>query len=145
MRTSARFVTPSDFLVYTGINLEAELKDETSMVDSNKADRFLMRVEDRLLTWVDSNTWRRFRWEDLYGEQKEALQKAILLQALYVFRNSDISTDSGYDVQRGKIISKQDLKDIEICDASIDMLKSHGLYNHVMSNHRRYNRTFLKK
>lgn len=134
------FVTPADFKNYWGLDLESELKEDGSELDSNRADSFLMRIEDRLLSWVDANTWRNRRWECISQNQKEHLQKAILLQAMYVFRNSDLSMDSGYDPQRGKIAEKKDLQMIEICDPAIDELKTCGLYNHVMSNHWRWPR-----
>lgn len=140
MRTHAMFVTPADFKNYYGLDLEAELKEDGAELDSNRAASFLMRVEDRLLSWIDANTWRNRRWECISPNQKEHLQKAIIIQAMYVFRNSDISLDSGYDPQRGKIIDKIDLQRIEICDAALDQLKTCGLYNHVMKNHYRWPR-----
>jgi len=140
MRTEALFVSPQDFNNYWGIDLNMALKETGSELDSNKADMFLMRVEDRLMAWLDANTFRTYRWQDIYGEDKEAMQKAILIQAMYIFRNSDLSTDSGYDPQRGVIIPKKDLQAIEICDAAIDVLKASGLYCRVIQNKRRYNR-----
>lgn len=140
MRTTAKFVSVSDYKNYWGEDLESELNTPGSEVDSSEADRFLMRVEDRLLAWIDANTFRNFTWESLGGAQLESLQKAILIQARYIFRNSDLSTDSGYDPQRGIIIAKKDLQLIEICDAAVDMLKSSGLYCRAMKNRRRYPR-----
>lgn len=138
METHAKFVSPQDFKNYWGIDLGAELKDNGTEVDSNKADMFLMRIEDRLLAWLDSNTFRTYRWDEVCGPDRDSLQKAIIVQAMYVFRNGDISTDSGYDPQRGKIINKADLQAIEICDEAIDILKSSGLYSRAMVNRRRY-------
>lgn len=114
------------------------LRESGSELDSNKANMFLMRVEDRLLAWLDANTFRNFRWEDLSGQRKDALQKAILVQAMYVFRNSDISMDSGYDPQRGVIAQRKDLQLVEICDSAFDILKSAGLYSRVIKNRKRW-------
>lgn len=138
MRTYSYFVTPDDFKNYWGIDLNATLKDNGTEVDSNKADAFLMRVEDRLESWIDANCFRTYRWEELRDNKKEAMQKAILIQAYYVFRNGDISTDSGYDPQRGPIIRKADLQSIEICDEAVDVLKAAGLYSRRVANRRRY-------
>lgn len=138
MRTSALFVSPQDFKNYWGVDLNFVLKESNTELDSNKANMFLMRVEDRLMAWLDANTFRTYLWDEIEGEDKEAMQKAILIQAMYIFRNSDLSTDSGYDPQRGVVIPKKDLQAIEICDAAIDVLKSSGLYSRVMKNRRRY-------
>lgn len=138
MKTSAYFVSPADFKNYWGVDLSVELKEGGTELDSNVADMFLMRVEDRLLAWLDANTFRNYRWNEVSGEDREAMQKAILIQAMYIFRNGDISTDSGYDPQRGIVAQKKDLQLIEICDAAVDMLKSSGLYSRKMKNRRRY-------
>ena len=72
--------------------------------------------------------------------QIENLQYAILTQAMYVFRNSDISLDSGYDPERGIIAERQKLKDLTISDSALDFLKTAGLYNHKIRNKRRFTR-----
>lgn len=141
IKTEATFASPADFENYWGIDLEAELTAGESEVSSGRAARFLARVEDRLLSWVDANTWRNRRWEDVTEAQREALCKAVVIQAMYVFRNSDISMDSGYDPQRGIVAQKAELQGIAICDAAIDQLKRVGLYNHTMTNHYRWPRT----
>lgn len=138
MRTEARFVKPSDYLNYFGEDLNVVLRSANN--DSNKANLFLMDVEDTLLNWVDANTYRNFKWEDLVGEQKEALQRSILKQARYVSINGNIAYDSGYDMERGIIVNKQGLQDITICDAAINELKSAGLYCRTVQNKRRYPR-----
>ena len=138
MRTHAYFVSPQDFNNYWGIDLNVVLPETGSELDSNKADMFLMRVEDRLMAWLDANTYRTYLWESIEGNDKEAMQKAIIIQAMYIFRNSDLSTDSGYDPQRGVVIAKKDLQSIEICDAAVDILKASGLYSRTIKNRRRY-------
>lgn len=137
IRNEPRFVTPDDFENYWNENLNAKLKGDNY---SNKANAFLRVVEDRLLNWIDANTFRVSPWEDLSEFQIENLQKAILTQAMYVFRNSDISLDSGYDPERGIIADRQKLKDLTISDAALDFLKTAGLYNHKIRNKRRFTR-----
>lgn len=137
MRTEAMFVTPDDFYNYWGIDLNAKLKGDNY---SHKADIFLRIVEDRLLNWIDANTFRVSRWEDITEFQKEKLQLAILTQAMYVYRNSDISLDSGYDPDRGIIATKGQLNDLVVCQAAIDFLKTGGLYNQKITNRRRFTR-----
>lgn len=150
LSTTPQFVRPEDFLNYYGINLNERLKSNANI--SNKADTFLKRIEDRLMSWVDANSFRDFHWEELRNdyqetdeyrqrfkkEQKELWQKAILAQAMYVFRNSEIGFDSGYDPGKGIIAEKQTLDEIEICRIAIDFLKEAGILNHVVKNRLRY-------
>lgn len=141
-----QFVSPSDFFTYWGINLNEKLRGNAN--NSNKADIFLKRIEDRMMAWIDANTFRVTPWEQLkddYKTESEHLRNqrrnwklAILTQALYVYRNGDIMTDSGYDPEKGIIAPKSQLQDIEICQAAIDYIKVAGLYNHVVSNKFRY-------
>lgn len=138
MRTEPRFVSPNDFQNYWGIDLDAELKGDSN----NKSNRFLLLIEERLMMHIDSATFRLNLWEELTDFQKENLQKAILEQAMYVLKNSDISMDSGYDPDSGEVISSEKLEKIEICRNSINYLKICGLYNHVIRNRARFIRFF---
>lgn len=138
MRTEPRFVSPDDFYNYWGVDLNAELRDNDNV--SNKANIFLMVVEDRLMSWIDANTFRNVDWEELSGFQLEEFQKAILTQAMYMFRNSDISLDSGYDPEKGIVASKEDLDKILISQSAINFLKTAGLCNYTISNRRRRTR-----
>lgn len=141
MRTEPRFVTPSDFYNYWGIELNSMLNVNDNY--SNKANIFLMVIEDRIMNWIDANTFRNVRWEDLSPFQLEHLQLAILTQAMYVYRNSDISLDSGYDPEKGIIAQKDELSSLIICEAALDFLKTAGLYNHVIKNRRRRTRFLI--
>lgn len=138
MRTEPRFVSSDDFRNYWGVDLNAELRDNDNV--SNKANIFLMIVEDRVMSWIDANTFRNVPWEKLSAFQLEEFQKAILTQAMYMFRNSDISLDSGYDPEKGIIASKEDLDKITISQSVINFLKTAGLCNYNISNRRRKTR-----
>ena len=137
IRNEPRFVTPDDFENYWGENLNAKLKGDNY---SNKANIFLKIVEDRLLNWIDANTFRVTTWDALTDYQLEQLQYAILTQAMYVFRNSDISLDSGYDPESGIIASKGVLNNLVVSQAALDFLKNAGLYNQRVTNRRRFTR-----
>lgn len=146
-----KFVTPNDFLNYWGIDLNVKLRRGTTGPE-NVAESFLKRVEDRLMTWIDANTFRLTPWDYytdnyVYGNENEAKlaklrkdywKKAILVQAMYVFKNSDIGLDSGYDPEKGIIAEKASLDEIEISRQAIDFIKNAGLYNHVVKNRFRY-------
>lgn len=137
MRTTPRFVTPYDYDNYTGNNLNSMLNVDVN--NENYANLFLMRVEDRLLTRIDVTSFRVHDYDHLTPFQKENLQRAIIEQADYILRNSDIFTDSGYDLEKGKVISSQELYNIEICRIAKDYLLECGLLNYNIQNRRRYN------
>lgn len=138
MRTEPRFVKPSDFYNYTGKDLNACLQVNNNI--SNASNLFLMQIEDRLLARIDMMSFRLRTWDNLTDFQKENLQKAIITEAEYIIRNSDLFTDSGYDLERGEIISPEKLRNIEICRSSLDYLRSCGLLNQVIQNKYRWNR-----
>ena len=136
MRTEPRFVTPSDFLNYTGKDLSHILRTNNNI--SNAPNLFLLMVEDTLLTRIDSMSFRLRTWDNLSEYQKESLQKAIIHQANYVLRNGDIFSDSGYDLERGEIIPYEKLQSIAICSTAKDLLRNCGLLNQKIRNRRRY-------
>ena len=144
------FISTDDFLNYWGIDLKAKLNSGSN--NSNRADVFLRRVEDRLMAWVDSTTFRTIPWDyfkDDYvfkndfvrkamEESRDYWKKAILEQAMYVFKNSDIGQDSGYDPEKGMVAPPEDLQAIEICRPCIRFLIEACLYNHNIKNRPRY-------
>lgn len=138
MDLQPKFVKPDDFLNMYGIDLEKKLRPSDK--ESEKATIFLWIVEDRMKTYIDVNTFRNYDWDQVLANDsdREYMQKAILTQAYYVFRNSDIATDSGYDPDRGIIADKGTLDSIAVASVAIDYLKACGLWNLNISNRRRY-------
>lgn len=136
MRTTPRFVKPNDFDNYTGKSLNYLLR--VNQNQSNVGNLFLMQIEDKLLARIDKISFRTTRWDNLTEYQLECLQKAIIIQAEYILRNSDLFTDSGYDLDKGEVISREKLNSISICESSLDFLHNCGLCNHVMTNYGRY-------
>lgn len=150
LNTRPQFVSASDFVNYWGLNLDEKLKSDANL--SNKTNLFLRQIEDRLMAWIDANTFRIVSWDyfkDGYEykteeekktaeSRKDMWKKAILNQAMYVYRNTNLGLDSGYDPEKGIVISPQELQGIEICRPAIDLMKSAGLCNHVMRNTFRY-------
>lgn len=136
MRTTPRFVTKDDFFNYTNQDLDEMLQVRGK--SSNLSNLFLMRIEDRLMSFIDAETYRIYSWDGLSDNQKEYFQKAIIEQAEYILRNSDLFTDSGYDPEKGIIIDNDKLYKIMICRTSLNYLKNAGLYNKVIINRRRF-------
>lgn len=140
MRTEPRFVKKSDFDNYTGENLNRLLDIDSN--SDNVSNRFLLRIEDTLLARIDEMSFRTQDWNDLTPFQRESLQKAIIEQANYILRNSDLFTDSGYDLEKGEVISPEKLSKLEICRISKTYLRNCGLLNQTIKNRYRYNKFF---
>ena len=136
MRTEPIFVKPADYLNYHGVDLNEELQVQAN--ESNKANIFLMKLEDKLITRMDFVACRVKSLDRLSEYQRECIQKAILIQAEYVLRNGDLATDSGYDIEKGKIISIEELIKIQICQSSYEYMMNSGVWIRVFVNKIRY-------
>ena len=115
MEIKSKYITEEEFKQYTGIDLSLELKDDDN--PSNKVQSFLCRVEIRIATFIDSNFHRNVELEypKFSDYQKYHYKLALLEQCLYVFKNGDISVDSGYDSEKGVMISSGEKKKIVFC------------------------------
>ena len=102
MNIVTKYIQPDDFKTYFGIDLDLELRSTGN--PSNTALAFLKRIEDRIATFLDANFYRRVdvEYPEFSDYQKEHYQRALLEQAIYVFKNGDISVDSGYDYEQGE-------------------------------------------
>lgn len=136
INTQPRYITVDDFNNYFGMDLSEMLKDNTN--ESNKANMFLVRVEDRTLAWIDNKTARNIPYSKLSAFQFECLQKALLHQALYTWQNGDLGLDSGYDQERGIIADTNVLNNIAVCPAAVDFLVRAGIFTHQMPTRKRY-------
>lgn len=107
MEIKSKYITPEDFLAYTGINLLEELKDDDN--PSNKANAFLFRVENRLENYISAYLYKDMdkEFSNFSDFQKLHYKYAIIEQALYVLKNGDISVDSGYDFESNKVVIKK--------------------------------------
>lgn len=124
-----KYITLDEFKEYTGIDLALQLKSDDN--PSNTATAFLTRIENIMRAFIDSNFVRNVdrEYPNFSDYQKEHYKLALIEQALYVFRNSDISSDSGYDPEKGIIIGKHDLRELAIAPNAIDELRLCGLWN----------------
>ena len=139
MLCKARFITPDDFMNYTGIDLRSVLNNSESVVDSSEADRFLFRVETDFLIHVEEISFWHYDWDfivyrpdTLYG-----LKLGLLKQALYVYRGGDLSTDNGYDPQRGSITSLDDINTRVFSEKALEILHDYGIFTRSIKNVRR--------
>lgn len=134
------FVTPDEFKnsPYGGFDLYEALTGSTQN-ESHSAEMFLELVTDNLMAWVDTNTFRNFRWECLTPFQMEYWKKAIIAQAFYTYREGPKAwgASSGSDDEKGKIFDPTYLQQIEICGACKKLLIRAGIYNLNIKNRRR--------
>ena len=129
MALQTRYITVDEFTEYFGINLEEELRDTSN--PSNKVNAFLKRVEDRMEVFLNANFFKNVSelWSEFSDFQKYHYKLALLEQAYYIFKNGDISTDSGYDPDKGTIIDKEVKKGITLADNAINHLQMIGLWS----------------
>lgn len=132
MQFEPKFITVDDFNNYWSEDLRDKLKNDAN--PSNAPERFLSRVERKLMAYIDNNTFRRYRYEELEGAQLDAFREALVLQAMYMWKNGDIGMDSGYDSERGVVAGRAELIALTVCQDAIDVLSNAGLFNLVMKN-----------
>lgn len=98
---------------------------------------FLTRIEDRMEAFIDSNFNKSVdRMYPIFSDyQKKHYKLALLEQAIYIFKESDVSVNSGYDFDKGEIISRSKIRQISIAPNAVDNLRLCGLWNR---NLRRY-------
>ena len=127
LNLQTRYITLDEFQEYFDINLREEFGTTT------KAEHFLQRIFDRLETFIDSkfNANISYKYPCFTNYQKEHYKKALLEQAIYIFRNGDISVDSGYDPERGEIARTERYAIAPNCK---DHLRLCGIWNRNIPN-----------
>lgn len=135
-------VTPDDFKNMFAKDLRNILKGSDN--DSNYAETFLSMVQEFLMDWCDVNGFRIIKYDQLSPMQLEAFQKAILYQTYYAWRNgaAALGLDSGYDADKGIVITYEDLKKIGVPQRVMILLKRSGLLNFKIRNRPRITRGF---
>lgn len=101
-----------------------------------KAQAWLKRIEDRMEVFLNSNYNRNIEkeWPVFTENMKEHYKKALLEQSIYIFRNSDITVDSGYDPEKGEVMNIGRLKNIMLAPNAVDHLRMCGLTNRQLLN-----------
>lgn len=107
MEIKTKYITPDDFKAYFGIDLHLALCTNDNPSDADIA--FIYRIEKRVETYINSmfNRIIEREYPEFTDYQKEHYQLALLEQAKYVFKNGEISEDSGLDYERGEVLSNR--------------------------------------
>jgi len=110
---------------YPEINLRQELGTE------EKAQAFMFRIETRMESYINSNFNRNITLEypQFTDYQKLHYKLALIEQAVYIFRNSELSVDSGYDPEKGEIMNKDRLNKLSISENAKEHLITCGIWN----------------
>lgn len=127
MQLKTKYITLDEFKEYFGIDLIQAFKTDTN------AMAFLKRIEDRLATFCDSNFNANIdrKYPCFTDYQKYHYKLALLEQAIYIFRNGDISVDSGYDPEKGEIARTEKYAIAPNCK---DNLRLCGIWNRNIPN-----------
>lgn len=126
MQLQTKYITLDEFNQYFP---EIDLIEEFET--NERALAFLKRIEDRLSSFINASFNRNIDmlFPEFTDYQKEHYKLALLEQALYVFRNSDISTDSGYDPEKGELISRGKINALTIAPNTKRELILCGIWN----------------
>ena len=124
-----RYITKDEFKEYSGIDLDATLRDDGN--PSNKTNAFLSRIERRVETYLNAHFFRNVdvEYKKFSDYQKEHYKYALMEQAIYELRNGEISTDSGYDPEKGEVANVDNLSKLRIAPNAKDELVTCGLWN----------------
>ena len=128
-----RYITVNDFNNYfPEINLREELGTEENAV------AFIVRLENRMETFINANFNRCIEKEyPVFTEyQKKHYKQALLEQAIYIYKNSDISVDSGYDMDKGEVVSRDKIVQSSIAPNAKQELLLCGLWNRNIRSNR---------
>lgn len=127
--TKLEYITVGDFEAYTGISMEQ--LGQGKINPSNYGEMFLKKIEIRVKTYLESEFGINFDalYSKLNDNRKEHYKYALLEQALYVIKNTDIATDSGYDPDYGIRASSTALNRITMAPECIRHLKISTLWN----------------
>lgn len=129
LNLATRNITLDEFKAYTGIDLSAEMRPD-SADPNNTAEAFLLRITDRLEAYIDANFYRNpsAMYFGMSDYQKRQYKLALIEQCLYVYKNSDVSVDSGYDPDKGAIASRGEMENIRIAPNARDHLMACGVW-----------------
>lgn len=124
-------ICADEVLEFSGIDIRQELKDGDNV--SDKSDAFLLRMKTRVDAFVERYWFLRVpaTFQRFNERMKRHYKLALLEQAVYVLRNGDISTDSGYDPEKGKVADPDYLKAISVAPNAIDHIIQMGFGRQV--------------
>ena len=127
MQFTPKYISADDYKEYFGEDLANAFHPDDN--PSNQVNAFLFRIENRIANYLKGNYLHNidFYWKKFTDDERKQYKTALLEQAYYVVRNSDISSDSGYDLEEGIKATSSQLKELSIAPNCKDILLSLGL------------------
>lgn len=118
-----QYISLDEFEEYFGINLRLQLGSEENAI------AFIKRVEDRVQRYIDSNFNKNVEiiFETFTDYQKKNYKLALLEECIYIYKNSDLFVDSGYDMERGIIVDDNKLDKLSMSRETLKALRLCGL------------------
>lgn len=90
--------------------------------DSNKkVSTFIARIDEQILAYVDDNS-PSFDSTDITAYQNTQINKAAMMQAMYVLDQGDFSFMSGYDPSTNTKLSENEKTSLMICQQAKNLL-----------------------
>lgn len=118
-----------DFLFLTGISLEKRLRSGDN--ESGKLEAFVNRVEmiiEEEIKTRNPNYTRQLNHGLITELQKEAIYKAMLEQATYIFSVGDMTMISGYDPVTGIMTPLNEIRKRTLSPMAKKILTNAGLF-----------------
>ncbi len=117
-----------DFLFRTGIDLEKRLP--ANDLESNKINAFVNRIEMMIEEEIKTRNpnYVRLKRKGLSEIQNDAIYRAILEQAAYVFVVGDMNFISGYDPVSGVMTPLNEIRKRQFSPMAIKILTNVGLF-----------------
>lgn len=121
----SKYITPDDIKENF-----PELHFEDSIGSEQEQWALIKRAERRINTYIDANFYRKVEQEypTFTDYQKLHYQYALMEQVVYMFKNGDISIDSGYDPAKGEVLSREKLTKLAIAENAKEELMLCGLW-----------------
>lgn len=116
---TATAFTQAEFEARYNVLLDKRVPDGD---DANKkVPTFIARVHEQILAYVDDNS-PSFDSTDITTYQNTQINKAAMMQAMYVLDQGDFSFFSGYDPANNTKLSEMDKSALMICQAAKNLL-----------------------
>ncbi len=133
-------ITEQEFLEYTGINLSIELHDYDD--GGNKVDRAIKLWTRRVYLEARNASGKPLlKSEHLSDKQVKAIKDAICEYGEYYLENGDLYRLSGFDEEKGQLISASEKEKIRFPQVCIDILRTAGLLRRNLGTKRKYSQT----
>ena len=128
---NTKYVTLDDIREYAGVDLTAEIGS------TEQALAFLSRIEIRTETFLDARMHQSVerRYPELTDTQKAHYKMALMEQAIYTWRNGDLSVDAGYDPSEGMKADQGTLLTLTIARNAKEHLMLAGLWTYKLGPH----------